>query len=398
MARPKIDPSKLQGMVNSARAQEAKGGFSLTEDPNFPIMPTPVNKKVLIYIPTVGLSVDEGGVANWDILNALVHRYKAGQYTQTVRCIHGLMGNEVFDEFGYDGNCPACDATAEGWKLYNAKLDYVAAMKGIDRQADTADLLKDDRKKANEERVMDGSEEFLVFPVVEIPWDAKNQCPDATAMEGMKSYFVYWRKDRYEDSLMKQVGSLIPAPNHPAGLFWLWDFTYDTGGKQANARDSAKNASYAIIQSPQLIQQWEPLKQRAEEISQEFTLYKAAEVIIPVQFPTKAELTRQVAGLMNRTRTILARLEGGATAAEIFGGTAAPANQANPLLNAGGNGGAAPAQLGGAPNTQGGAAPQGGTAPAQLGAAPAQLGGAQGGGQPQGQPQTAGAGWGQSAQ
>jgi len=395
MARPKIDPTKLVGMVDSARNQEAVGGFSLTDDPNFPTMPTPVNKKVLVYIPTVGLRRDEGGVETWDVLTALVHRYKQAKNTNTFRCIHGLAG-DAFDELGYDGTCPACEAVNEGWELFNAKLDHIAQMKGIDRQNDPGNALKDDRAKANAERPIDGAEEFIAFPVVVIPWDAKNQVPEPNALEEMKPYFVYWRKERFDDSLMKQVNSLIPAPTHPAGLFWIWDFTYDTGGKQPNARDSAKNASYSIIQSAQLIQQWEPLRQKAEELAKDFTIYKAAEVLKPVQFMTKEELTREVGKIMSKTRAILARLQAGASAAEVFGGVQAP--QANPLLGAGQ--GQSPAQLGGA-------------APAQLGGIPAQLGGANptpatlGGASPQGSAPAQGAssgsvtgavsGWGQAA-
>ena len=93
---------------------------------------------------------------------------------------------------------------------------------------------------------MKGAEEYVTFPIVIIPTKGKMQ-PTDDAIDNLRVEFVTWRRKRYEDNILAALDTLMVNPGHPAGMYWVWKFSYNTEGKQANARDSAKNAKYVPI-------------------------------------------------------------------------------------------------------------------------------------------------------
>lgn len=327
MAR-KVDVSLLAQLNAGVEKQEIKkGGFSRTSDPKFPVFSTPINTDILVYIPNTNVIQTENG-SEMKLMNVHTHTYREGNITGMLRCISGLEGGVYSEVLGYDGTCPACDAVKDCWALYNRKLEAEAQKLGIDPQNDTGDVLKATRRKILDEMDMKGTEEYVTFPIVIIPTQEKSIKPTPDALKNLQVQYVVWTKKRYEKNIIGALDSLMENPGHPGGMFWVWKFSYDTGGKQANARDSAKNAKYMPITDGNFLNVLNPAKATLDGAAKEFTNEKAAEVIISNQFMYKEDLEEKVNKIMAKTRNLLSLSE-----TESLG---APALGANPLANFGG--------------------------------------------------------------
>lgn len=345
-----VDVSMLQGLVEGSENQEIVQGVRKSTDPRFPVFATPVGTDILVYIPRTNMAVTENGEA-MKMLESHLHDYKNGQSFGQFRCINGLGGNALFDALGYDGTCPACDGMKDVWELYRLKMAAEGKRLGVDPQNDPTDILKPSREKILGEMDLKNPEEYVTFPIVIIPTKGK-MMPADDAMAHLQVVFVTWRKKRYNDTIAAALESLMNNPGHPAGLFWFWKFTYDTKGKQANARDAARNAKYSVIQDATALNILQPIKDACEEAAKEFTLVKAAEVVVANQFMYKEDLEAEVNKVMAKTRQFieLASVSGGAPA---IGAPATPAGQigsgAAGLAGFGVADGSTPANLGGAP-------------------------------------------------
>jgi hypothetical protein len=210
---------------------------------------------------------------------------------------------------------------SEVWELYNMKIDAIAKQFGVTPQNDPQEVLKPHREKIlREEMDLKNSEEFVTFPVVIIPQKSK-LVPADDAAQKMQAFFVTWRKKRYDEGIIqKALGSMLNNPGHPGGLFMLWQFTYETGGKEATVMQSARNAAYKVITEQQVLNTLEPLRSIAEAKAKPFDLVKASEVLVANQFMYKEDLAIEVDKALKRTRQVL-------EAAQVKG---------VPALNAGG--------------------------------------------------------------
>ena len=320
MAR-KVDVSLLAQLNAGAENQEVKkGGFSRTTDPAFPLFTTPINKNILVYIPMTNVVSTENG-SEMKLLTTHTHTYRENNYTGMIRCISGLEGGVFSSELGYDGSCPACAAVADCWELYNRKIKAEADKLGIDPQNDTGDVLKSARRKILDEMDMKSSEEYVTFPIVIIPTEGNTIKPAPDAINNLQVQFVVWTKKRYEKNIIGGLSNLMNNPGHPGGLFWQWKFTYNTEGKPANARDSAKNAVYTVIDSAEFLKLMESGKPALEKAAAAFTNEKAVEVIISNQYMYKEDLDAKVNKIMAKTRNLLAisDTEGVGSAAPAMG-------------------------------------------------------------------------------
>lgn len=326
MAR-KVDVSLISQLNAGAEGQEVKKGNRRTTDPNFPVFATPVNEDILVYIPKTNLVTTENG-EDMKVLDVFIHDYKQGNGFGQMRCVNGLSGG-IFEQLGYDGTCPACESMSDAWELYRRKLEAEAKKLGIDPQNDPTDILKSARQKIIGEMDMKGAEEYVTFPVVIIPTKGKMQ-PTEDAVDNLKVQFVTWRKKRYEENILGALDTLMTNPGHPAGMFWIWKFSYNTEGKQANARDSAKNAKYTPIVDSQALAFLGQYAPYCEKSAAGFTNDKATEVIVANQFMYQEDYADKVAKIMAKTRSLLEISEVGAAAQpQIAGGV-------NPLASFGG--------------------------------------------------------------
>lgn len=326
MAR-KVDLSLIAALTAGAEGQEIKKGHSKTTDSKFPVFSTPVNEDILVYIPKTNVVTTENGT-DMKLLSTHIHDFKQGNGYGQIRCINGLAGG-VFETLGYDGSCPACDAMKDEWELYNRKLNAEAKKLGIDPQNDPGEVLKSARTKILGEMSMKNPEEYVTFPVVIIPLKGKMQ-PADDAVKNLKVQFVTWRKKRYEDNIVAALDTLMVNPGHPAGMFWIWKFSYNTEGKQATARDSAKNAKYTPITDSAALSILGNLTEACEDAAKEFTNDKATEVLVANQFMYKEDIDKEIEKVMAKTRSMLEVSDIGAVAQpQITAG-------ANPLAGFGG--------------------------------------------------------------
>ena len=329
MAKRVVDPSKLQGLVQASQNQEIIKGNPRSTDPNFPVFGTPTGEDIIVYIPRVNLKVGENG-ETMDLLTSYIHDGRIGKRFTSLRCINGLHGNPLYDELGYDGSCPACEAIVDVWELYNIKMANEAKRMGINIQEDTTDALKTVRETFLREMDLKGAEEYVTFPIVIIPQKAKF-IPTDTAAKDMEVQFVHWRKKRYDDKILGALESMLNNPGHPAGQFMFWKFTYDTQGKQAEAMHAAKNAKYSVLTDAEILKNLEPLRASAEEKAKDFTNVKAVEVIVANQFMYLDDIKVEVDKILQKTRSTLELHRQGQTPQIGTGGVAPQIGMGNPL-------------------------------------------------------------------
>lgn len=306
-----FDASKLGQMIAASQGQKVIKGVQKTKDPDFPVFGTPVDKDILIYIPRTNITSDENG-ETMGVLHSVIHDYKEGRQFGSLRCIKGL-DNEVFSELGYDGECPLCKALNECWALYNQYVDLKAKQLNLKKNADGTyddpeELLKPYKEQYRKEMAINQPTEYVTFPIVVIPKAPAAAKPAEGWEKEAKAYWLHWRRERYEEKILKQLDSLDENPGHPAGLIWLAKYTYDTKGAKADPMLAAKNATYSICQNQS---KFEDVMRKGEELAREFTIQKAVETVIAVDFKSVNEIERKLSSIMKDTRNKLAILSGG---------------------------------------------------------------------------------------
>lgn len=344
-----LDKSKLEMLMQMRQQQHVAKSYGST-DPNFPLFTTPVGKNLLVYIPTMNVVTHEDGTEENVLLETVVHDWRAGKQFGTIPCISGIPDdNPLAIELGYSGHtCPACDATAECWELVDKKITAFANEVGIDPQNDPTDTIKNQRSKFIQEMAIKNHNTYVTFSIVVIPHE--KMIPTKDAKDNLEVYFVTMTKSRYTDKVLKSLASLMSNNGHIAGRFMLWQFVYDTKGKQPNARDAARNATFNIIVDGDALKYYTPLREACEERAKEFTNLKALEVLPALACKTYSEILNETNKAMKQTRLTLTALNGGAGTAQglptgspagAFGAT--PASSAEQVLQ---SFGATPANLG----------------------------------------------------
>lgn len=295
-------------MISSAASQEASSSAAKVWNPDFPLFQTPLNRKILVYIPK---DFDERKV------ELLIHDVHKGKSFGQVRCINGL--SEGFEAFGYTGECPFCKATEDVWNLYNFKLDQKARELGVDRNNDPDDLLKGTKDNLRNEMAIRNADKYICFPIVILPSDAAGNL-DPNSAEGIKACYVLWRKQRYMDKFSTDV---LDGRESPAGTFERWSFTYDTKGKTAEAMLSAKALQVKILEKADILAQLNPYTEACEQVVAPFTALQAIDNIKALNFYSYADCETEANAIVKNTRAIL-------SAAQAFGATASPAVGAAP--------------------------------------------------------------------
>lgn len=299
-------------MLAQAGEQEASSGSSKVWNSDYPIFPTPINRKVLIYVPK---DFDQRKV------ECLIHDTHKGKAFGQARCINGLSAG--FEAFGYTGECPFCQVTADAWELYNFKLDQKAAELGIDRQNDTDNLLKGTKENLLKEMAVKNADKYICFPIVVLPSTNAGEL-DPTSKEGAKAYFVLWRKSRFDEKFSSDT---LDGRESIAGTFQRWSFTYDTKGQQPTAMLSAKALQVKILEKPEILAQLNPYIEGCEQLAAPFTALQAVDNVKALNFYSYEDTQKEAEACIKPTRAILAAAQslGGGAQAPAINGVAAPA-------------------------------------------------------------------------
>lgn len=306
----------------AARSNQVVNKSYGSTDSKFPLLKTPVNENLIVYIPTLNLVDNGDGTFTNVLLHSASHKYNTGKQFGDIPCITGFpMDSPVAEALGYvDENgahtCPACDAISECWDLVNAKTESIGTqLGGIEPQNDRDERLKPYRQKFMQEMAIQRSAEYVTFPIVVLP--TKNNRPTEDAMDKMQGYFVTMTKQRYQEKVCAGLDSLFENPGHIAGRWMNWKFTYDTKGAQPNARDAAKNAQFIIMTDSAAITALQPYVAKAEEIGAKFTNEKAMEVLTALKPMSYDEILTITNRVMKETRNTLAAMEVGSSVAVL---------------------------------------------------------------------------------
>lgn len=321
-------------MISAAAAQEAPSNGSKVWNPDFPLFQTPLNRKVLVYIPK---DFDQRKV------ELLIHDTHKGKQFGQARCITGLV--DGFEQFGYTGECPYCKATEAAWELYNIKLDQKARELGITRDNDPDNLLKGTKETLLKEMAVKNADKYICFPIVLLPCDEAGNL-NSNAKEGVQACYVLWREQRFNDKFSSEV---LDGLASPAGTFERWSFTYDTKGQQATAMLSAKALQVKILEKPDILAQLNPYIEACEKVVEPFTQAMAIDNIKALNFYRYDDVERDAEACIKSTRALVAASQamlGGSVAGTAPAIASAPAPQLNTAAAAIANfGQVAPAQV-----------------------------------------------------
>ena len=306
--RKSIDPTLIGTLIEGTTNQVVSGGTPKSEDPNFPVFKTPLDKDLIVYFPKVCVSVVDGQEV-YNPLISHVHAVKKGKQFLSYRCINGLSGGAYTEQLGYDGSCPFCDGMADCWDLYNLKMSRKAMELGIDVNNDPTDAMKPYRSQFVTEMAIKRADEYVTFPIVVI--SDTGTIPQDPNNAKLETFFVEMRKDTFVQKIMDPLTKQAIPINSPGGMYFKWCFTYDTKGKQANVRDAAKNAQYLPIIDAQSNQVLSVFTQAAEEKAKEFTNIKAATVLVMNEFFDKDYLQSECDAVLADTKRTLAVLNAG---------------------------------------------------------------------------------------
>jgi hypothetical protein len=324
MEKRHVNPALMEQLLAGTVNQEIKKSYDTTNDPNFPFYKIPRDESGnpldnIVYFPRSVVSMVDGEEV-YDPLTLYAHRCRQGKGYPTYRCTASLVGGLYESEFGYDGECPFCAATAQCWDLYNKKLAITAKERNIDLDNDTTDAMKSVRSDLLAEMAIKNPDEMVVFPIVVI--SNTGYIPTSRDKAVIKPYFHVMRMQTFKENILDQLTKLPVPIKHPGGLFFSFQYSYDTKGKPANLRDAGKNAKYIPLLDMNSTNALAAYVAEAEEAAKDFTRVKAGMVYVPGEFYTKDEQTKIVDKLMASTRSVLASMsvmENGGGNAQLTG-------------------------------------------------------------------------------
>lgn len=346
MALGKLKPLQFnaetfQKVAQAASAQTGKNSTPRSEDSvNFPVFETPINKKVLIYVPH-HVYTDADGEEHMSMDKGAFHQVIIGKSFHTYRCVSGIQAEGI-----YDGTCPLCESVPDCWDLYNLEYAEQAKQKGIDPNNDPDDLLKSVRQELTKKMSIKNAEVWYTFPIVVIECEEgklKPKVDDEGKLIGTPMWYSI-REATYKD----KWGSPLETQDltHPAGSWLVLDFTYQSKSGKFDKMNSARALKVAVKDMPKYAD-W---AKYYDELTAEWTPQKASEMVIANHYLSLEDLGKVEEEAMKPTRKKLDMFKVvsvGATAGLPAGETMTP----EALMS---NFGATPAEQ----ETQVGVAPQ----------------------------------------
>lgn len=301
--------AEAQKTITRASAQQTgKSQVLKTYDINYPVFDTPVNQKVLVYIPNHTVQNEDG------VLELRKDKFAAypvfdGRTYENVRSVEGIE----IPELGLDKSCPFRGAINECWELVNLETSDIARGKGLDPNAsDINEVLKEDRKKLMNAMAVKNPEVWYTFPIVLIDCEEKDgkltTIPKKDA-EGKINGTPMWYSIRERtyldkwsvafDSIETEDGS---TPDNPAGMWAILNFTYTVKNGKHDKMGSAK----ALTVSFKPMQGYEQWAEYFDQMTAEWTPELAQQVVVLDAIRSMDEMNEAVDTIMRHTRDKLA--------------------------------------------------------------------------------------------
>ena len=322
-----LEPIKLSeeqfNQLASASQTQVVGRQPKTTDPNFPLFDIPVNDKVMIYVPNFVVQNADGSV---DIQKDRfpAHTVRDGKSYKTVRCTNGLN----FPEYGLDGSCPLCSGAGTCWELFNFEYEAQAKLKGIDTSNTDSVDVKTLRSALKSKFAIKGAEIWYTFPIVVIDTVANQNgslAPQLT--DGKVTGTTYWysvRENTYNKRWKKILGDMMPAKDHPAGMWFLFNYTYDAKGGQHDKMGSANALTITNIQPVGDLAYLKEYEALFDEQSKEFTPVKAMQTIYNNMLSDVASLQKLNDAVLVQTNDKLRLYQNSAMSSPMLGGATQP--------------------------------------------------------------------------
>lgn len=355
-----MDAETFEKLANVAQEQSV-GKRELSNDKNFPVYASPVNEKHLVYVPN--FVVNEGTELE-DVRKdrSFAHQVIDGKAFHSIRCTNGIRIEGSVD---FDGNCPICEGTAPCWDRLHFEYEAQCRMKGLSPENQEDEEVKNVYRTCKDKMVIRSAEEFWTFPIVLVDTvtTPDGQISPKTNAEGNLTGTTYWyriRKTTYEKRWKKALSSMMPSVKHPAGKWFLLDYTYDAKGGEHNKRDSANNLQITNVQVVGAYEYLKNYESMFDEQSAEFTPQKSMQTIYANMWVSKDELNKTVDRVLSETRSMVSLYQQQANGVTVAGS----ANQSSAEAMLGNFGGTE------VPQVALGATPQ----PATTGAVPPSMG------------------------
>ena len=278
-----LSADEMNNLVASASQQTGKAVRIKTYDKDYPVFETPINQKVLVYIPNHVVTEPDGTISlRKDKFAA--HQVIDGRSYGTIRCTAGLQSETL----GLDGTCPLCDASAEVWDLYNREYAEIAAQKGIAVDAPEAkDGLKQVRIDLLSKQVIKPAEVWYTFPIVVIECTEADGKLTTTPKKNEQGQIVgkpMWysiREKTYIDKWVKAFETAPTeddvAPTHPGGLWAVLNFTYESKDGKHDKMGSARALAVGFKNMSADYAQWATY---FDQLTEDWTPQKAMEVLV----------------------------------------------------------------------------------------------------------------------
>ena len=270
-------------IVAASAQQTGKATRLRSYDPNFPLFETPMNKKLLVYVPNHTIMNPDGTL---DIRKDkfAAHATKKGREFNTIRCTSGVVSSALH----LDGTCPFCEAEAEIWDLYNREYEEIAKSKGIDPASPEAkDSLKQQRIELLNNQAVKRAEVFYTFPIVVIDCEENNGVLTTTPKkdeEGKISGKTFWytvKEKTYVEKWKKGLETVSTeddtVPTSPAGLWAVLDFTYESKDGKHDKMGSGRALAVGYKTMSKNYNAW---ANYFDELTEEWTPAKAMETLV----------------------------------------------------------------------------------------------------------------------
>lgn len=277
-----LAPEARAVLTNASAQQTGSASRVKSYDADFPVFEVPVNQKLLVYIPNHTVVAPDGSIGlRMDKFAA--HPVLDGRSYADVRCSQGV----VLEELGLNGACPLCDGISECWDLYNKEFVDVARSRGLDpTAAETQETLKNERIEMMNKMVIKKAEVWYTFPIVVIACEEKDGQLTVTPKKdehGRISGKAMWYSIRERTYLDKWVGGFDSidtvdgvAPNSPAGLWAILNFTYTPKSGAPDKMGSAK-ALKVTFKTMEGYGEWASY---FDKLTEEWTPEKAQDVVV----------------------------------------------------------------------------------------------------------------------
>lgn len=326
-AKKELSQEQMQAITQASAKQTGSMSSPKTYDPQYPVFDTPINQKVLIYIPNHTVTDDSGAVKlRADIFTA--HAVRMGKAYTDVRC----CGEIINPALGWDGTCPLCNATTECWDLYNYQYAEIAKSKGIDKDSPEAEeLLKEDRKGLLGNMAIKAAEQWITFPIIVIDCEEGKTIPKRNSNNEIsgKPMFYSIRTATYDDKWVKAFDSLEDEDDavnqNPAGRWAILNFMYTPKTGTHNKRDSARNLSVSF----KVMKGYEQWEEYFNKLTEDWTPELAKEVLVRNSIRDMDEMEEACAEIIQPVRDKIAKYE---LAGTIGGTEVAVATNASTVL------------------------------------------------------------------